>query len=161
MIDYLMVFKFELMGYGEEMMSEKLGRALEESDLSLLEDIGEATKVVERYLKEWKVKKNVQAIDEWLRRGGYEKVAKTYLLEEALWLADFQLFFQEVWEDIPEDMFMPSNLDWAFYHEVRGKGIKGCSNFGFMLERYCKIMIVEAETNEILGRLSKVRVASR
>lgn len=159
MIEYLDEIRVELLAFGAELLQARLGKGVTNADLSLLGNSREALEKVADYMMEWQLERDIVEVDDWLKGGGYDKIFKIYRPEEALWLHYFQWFFSNSWEVLPS--YLPADVDWAIYNEVRGKGLKGCPNFGLALERATKIVEIKGETNETLRRLSEISAKAR
>lgn len=151
MIDNLHVTKFEMLQFAEEMFQRKLGRQLRKDDLTLLKSTKGFMTTVDAYMKEWKQEVDLGEIDAWLSDGGYEEVFKKYTPLEADWLGEFQDFFTEAWDVVPE--FVPTEIDWGIYHEIRKGGLSGCPNLGVTLVRAAKIYKIELDTEKELDAI--------
>jgi hypothetical protein len=143
-----------MLEFVNKMYYEELGRNLVKSDLALLKSMKVFVGIVSSYTNEWKQVVDIEEVDAWLEDGGYVEVFRKYKLDHAAWLSEFQSFFMEAWEIYPD--FVPTEVDWGFYHKVRDGGLPGCPNLGVTLERAIKVVMIDRETDEIYRRAAEV-----
>jgi len=148
MIGWLEDGKIDLLNFGLNLISGKLGRKAKERDLSLLKDEIKAIPIIKHYMEELKSSwlrepEDLQETDAWLMSGGYERITERYRPDVLQWLVGFHHFFIEVWNDIPD--YLPKFIDLAIYHQLRGKSQGDCPNFCIATERALKILDIRLE----------------